>query len=81
MLDVLVQPRASRTAVIGTQGDSLKIALSAPPVAGAANEALCKLLAKEFGVAKGKVRLTTGSSSRRKRLAIDSPVKIPAWLK
>jgi uncharacterized protein (TIGR00251 family) len=67
---VLVQPRASRTRVVGEHDGRLKVALSAPPVDGAANEALVDFVAEALGVRKGDVTLLEGLSSRRKRLAV-----------
>jgi uncharacterized protein (TIGR00251 family) len=69
-LSVLVQPRASRTRVVGEHGGRLKIALAAPPVDGAANEALVAFLADALQVRKGQVTLLDGQTSRQKRLAI-----------
>lgn len=67
---VLVQPRASRTRVVGEHDGRLKIALAAPPVDGEANAALVAFLADALGVRKGDVSLLDGASGRRKRLAI-----------
>ena len=68
--DVHVVPRASRSAVVGEHDGCLKVALDAPPVDGAANDALVRLFAKLLGVARGKVTLVRGQASRRKTLAI-----------
>lgn len=65
-LTLHVQPRASRTEVAGPHGDALKIRLAAPPVDGAANEALVRYVAERLGVARGAVVLVAGASSRRK---------------
>lgn len=70
-LDVLVQPRASRSRLVGLQGDRLKVQLAAPPVDGEANEALLRLMAEHFDVARRQVSLRRGESSRRKTVAID----------
>lgn len=70
-LDVLVQPRASRSRLVGLQGDRLKVQLAAPPVDGEANEALLKLMAEHFAVARRQVSLRRGEASRRKTVAID----------
>lgn len=67
---VLVAPRASRESVIGVHDGALKIALTAPPVDGAANEALVAFLARALGVPKRDVRITSGQSSRRKHLEV-----------
>ncbi len=67
---VVVAPRASREAVLGAFDGALKVALTAPPVEGAANEALIAFVARTLGVAKREVRITAGQSSRRKRLEV-----------
>jgi uncharacterized protein (TIGR00251 family) len=67
---VLVAPRASREAVVGVHDGALKIALTAPPVDGAANAALVAFVAKLFGVAKRDVRVVSGAASRRKRVEV-----------
>ena len=67
---VLVQPRASRTRVVGEHDGRLKIALAAPPVDGAANAALVAFLAEALGVRKADVTLLDGETSRRKRLHV-----------
>jgi len=68
--DVLVKPRASRTAVLGVEGDRLAVALAAAPVEGAANEALRRLLAEFFGVPRQNVSIVSGEKSRRKRVEL-----------
>lgn len=70
-LVVLVQPRASRTKVVGVHDGRLKIALAAPPVDGEANAALIEFVAEVMGVRKNQVTLIDGPSSRRKRLRVD----------
>lgn len=65
-----VQPRASRNKVVGLQGDELKVALTAPPVDGAANKACCVFLAKLCGLPKSSVALVSGETSRHKRLLL-----------
>jgi uncharacterized protein len=63
---VHVQPRASQTKIRGLHGDAIKVQLSAPPVDGAANEALRDLFAELLGVARSAVRIVAGEHSRRK---------------
>jgi uncharacterized protein (TIGR00251 family) len=63
---VRVQPRASRSEIRGVHGDVLRVRVAAPPVDGAANEALIALLADELGVARGAIRIASGGSSRTK---------------
>lgn len=69
-LAVLVQPRASRTRVVGEHDGRLKIALAAPPVDGEANAALLEFLSDTLGVRRNDVELLDGATGRRKRLAI-----------
>lgn len=63
---VRVQPRASRTEVAGTQQGALKVRLQAPPVDGAANEALVDFLAESLGVPRRQVRIVSGATARIK---------------
>lgn len=65
-LTLHVQPRASRTEIAGLHGDALKLRLAAPPVDGAANEALIRFLAERLGVPRSAVTLVSGATSRRK---------------
>ena len=67
---VLVQPRASRTKVVGEHDGRLKIALAAPPVDGEANAALIEFVADALDVRKAAVQLVDGETSRRKRLLV-----------
>ena len=67
---VRVQPRASATELAGTYGDALKVRLSAPPVDGAANEALVIFLARIFSVSRHDVRILAGESGRSKVVEI-----------
>lgn len=67
---VRVLPRSSRSEVVGEHDGALKVKLTAPPVGGAANRELVRLLAKELGVPKGAVRIVGGEASRTKRVAV-----------
>jgi uncharacterized protein (TIGR00251 family) len=69
-LRILVQPRASRSEIVGPHGDALKVRLAAPPVDGAANEELVRLLAREYKVPKSAIEIVAGLSSRRKTIRI-----------
>ena len=69
-LDVLVQPRASRTRAVGEHGGRLKIQVAAPPVEGEANAALVAFLASALGVRKSDVALVRGDSGRRKTVRV-----------
>lgn len=68
---VRVVPRSSRSEIVGEHDGVLKVKLSSPPVDGAANEELIKLLAKKLGVARSAVTIVGGETSRTKRLRID----------
>lgn len=68
--EVRVIPRASRNRIVGSQEGALKVALTAPPVEGAANQALRKLLAKTFGVSKSSVEIVRGERGRVKLIRI-----------
>ncbi len=67
---VLVQPRASRSRLGPIHGDRIKLAITTAPVDGAANEAVIRLLAKTFGVAKRDVRIVCGLTSRAKTIEL-----------
>jgi hypothetical protein len=69
-LVVVVQPRASRTRIVGEHDGRLKIALAAPPVDGEANTALIEFLSDRLAVPKSTIELKDGATSRRKRLSI-----------
>ena len=65
-VSIRVQPRASSNAIVGVHGDAMKVRLTAPPVDGAANEALVSLLAGTFGIPPRDITIVAGSSSRSK---------------
>ena len=70
-VDVHVQPRASRSEIVGLHGAALKVRVQAPPVEGAANEALASLLADRLGVPRRAVRVVAGATSRAKTVEVD----------
>lgn len=65
-VSVRVQPRASSNGIAGVHGDALKVRLTAPPVEGAANEALIEFLAGAFGMQARNITIVAGSGSRSK---------------
>ena len=77
ILRIRVQPRSSREAIAGPEGDRLKVRLHAPPVEGEANAALIALIARSCGVARGQVALIRGRRGRDKDLRICVPRKLP----
>lgn len=70
LLHTLLAPRASRNSVLGVHDGKLKVAITAPPVDGKANEALCKYLAKLLGVPRSSVSIERGHTSREKWVAL-----------
>jgi uncharacterized protein (TIGR00251 family) len=68
---VRVKPRASRSAVLGVAERALEVAVTAPPVEGAATEAVCELLAHVLDVRRRDVRVVSGAAARTKILEID----------
>jgi uncharacterized protein len=69
-LRVRVQPRASRDGLAGERDGALVVRLKAPPVDGAANEALARFLGKALDVPPSAVRIVTGAVGRNKLVAI-----------
>jgi hypothetical protein len=70
VLNLHIQPRASKNEVCGAQGDALKIRLTSPPVDGAANKLCREFLADLFQVPKSAVEIISGETSRHKRVKI-----------
>ena len=70
-LKIKVITKASHDAVEEEEG-VLKVAVTAPPEKGKANEAVVKLLAAHFGVAKKRITIVSGLSSRHKWIDIQS---------
>jgi len=83
ILDIRVIPRASKTQIVGMHDGALKVRIAAPPVDGAANAELVKVLAKAFGVSKSSVEIIFGETSKTKRIRITgaSEAAITAVLK
>jgi len=70
VITVRVIPRAGRSELAGTRDGSLLVRLHAPPVEGAANVELIALLADILGVPRRDVTITSGATSRRKRVKV-----------
>ncbi|MEY4762093.1 MAG: hypothetical protein RLZZ200_1949 [Pseudomonadota bacterium] len=66
-----MQPRASKNEVVGLHDGCLKLRITAPPVEGAANEAVVRLVAASLDIPRRQVRLVSGQSGRRKVLEIE----------
>lgn len=67
---VKVQPRAKKNAITGEIGDALKLALTAPPVEGRANEACVEFFANLLKVPRSSVTIASGETSRRKVIRV-----------
>jgi uncharacterized protein (TIGR00251 family) len=78
VLALRVQPGARRTAIVGSHGDRLKVAIATPPTDGRANAALLAFLAERLAVPKSAVRLLSGPASRDKRVEIDTSLAVDA---
>jgi uncharacterized protein len=61
-----IRPRATRTRIVGSYGDRLKVQVAAPPVDGKANEELCSFLADRFGLPKTRISVSVGEKSNHK---------------
>lgn len=70
IFDVRVAVRASKSEIVGELGGALKVRIAAPPVDGAANAELVKLLSKTFNVSKSAVEIVSGQTSRTKQVKI-----------
>ncbi|MBK5232679.1 MAG: DUF167 domain-containing protein [Thermoleophilia bacterium] len=70
-IKVRLQPRASSNEIVGERGGAIVVRVTAPPVDGKANAALVKLVAKKLGVAKSKVKIVQGETSRDKLLEVN----------
>jgi len=80
LLTVRVVPRAS-TDHVSPQADCLKVRLTAPPVEGKANQHLCRVLGKLFGVPKSRVLVEKGTAGRTKQVRIVEPREVPPLLR
>src|ERR1035438_7869659 len=67
---VKVHPRAKKNAITGEIGDALKVALTAPPVDGKANEACIEFFAKLLKVPRSSVTIASGQTSRNKVIRV-----------
>jgi uncharacterized protein (TIGR00251 family) len=71
LLAVRVQPRAKRDEVVGERAGAVVIRVSAPPVDGKANAALCRFVAARAGVPRSAVTVVRGESARDKLLRVE----------
>ena len=71
IFSVRVVPRASKSEIVGELDGALKVKIASPPVDGAANAELIKLLAKTFGVSKSEVEIIGGQTSKSKQIKLN----------
>lgn len=69
-LAIVVTPRASRTSLEVEADGGLRVRVAAPPVEGAANAAVLRLLADLLGVSRSRLEIASGASSHRKRVIV-----------
>jgi uncharacterized protein (TIGR00251 family) len=69
-LKIKVEPRSSKSEVVGPYGDALKVKLKSPPVEGKANKELVEVLAREFGISKKDVEIISGQASKNKTVRL-----------
>jgi uncharacterized protein len=69
-VDIAVKPRSSREGVGPVLGDRLCVAVNAPPVDGKANEAVVRVLAETFGIARSAVTIVRGETGRKKTVRL-----------
>ena len=70
VFNVRVVPRASRNEILGEHDGTLRVRLAAPPVEGAANEALVRILAQAFNTPRDAISIVAGKSSKLKRVGV-----------
>jgi len=68
--DVRVIPRSSKSEVVGEYNGALKVKLNSPPVDGAANDELVRVLSKEFRLSRSTIEIVSGQTARSKRVRI-----------
>ena len=78
LLNLYIQPKASRDQIVGLHGDELKVAITAPPIDGKANAHLSKYLAKAFKVPKSNIHIVKGELGRHKQIRVIDPKLIPS---
>lgn len=71
LLQLYIQPGASRTEIAGIYDDALKIRIQAPPVDGKANKALIRYLSKTFGIPASRVTILKGETGRKKLVLLE----------
>jgi uncharacterized protein (TIGR00251 family) len=78
---VRVVARSSRSEIVGEHDGALRVRIAAPPVDGAANEALVRLLSDAFDVSRSAIEILAGHSSKSKTLRLRGarPLDLEKW--
>ncbi len=71
LIEVRLRPRGHADELLGMRDGVLRARVTAPPVDGKANRALCKLVAKRAGVAPSRVSVVRGEKSRTKLVRVE----------
>ena len=81
--EVRVIPRSSKSEIVGEHNGALKVKLKSPPVDGAANDELVKLLSKRFEILRSEIQIVAGHTSKTKQIRVRTvePDRISAILK
>ena len=80
-LSIKVEPRSSKSGIVGPYGNALKVKLTSPPVEGKANKELIEVLAKGFRIAKKDVEIISGQSSKNKVVKLYGVSSVDDWKK
>ena len=80
-LNIKVEPRTSRSGIVGPYNNALKVKLISPPVEGKANKELIEVLAKGFGINKKDVEIVSGQTSKNKVVRLNGVSSIDDWRK
>jgi len=81
LIPVRVQPRGSKSEILGVVDGRLKIKTTAPPTDGRANKDVIRQLARAFRVPPSRISLKHGVTGRNKTFTVDRPRIFPGWLK
>ena len=68
--EVFAKPRAKKSRIVGARAEALEIALAAPPVDGAANDELIRVLGEALEVPRRSLEIVRGQSSQKKLVAV-----------
>lgn len=74
LLSIKVIPKGGRNEIVGWEADELKMRVKAAPEQGKANAEVIKLLAETLSIAKSRISIVQGETSRHKRVCIDAPL-------